>query len=414
MLLSPEKTTVWCGHTINLYKIFISVLLVVTGTMNTIVKKAFLNESAENSDGEVVKFNHPFFTTSFMMLGECLCMVVYLFYWLAGGLEKKPTAMEDREENVEGKATVGNPSLFLFLPSALFDVVASFMGYVGLTMTSAAQYQMLRGSNIIFVGILSVIVLKRRLEWFRWTGIAVVVCGITMVGGADFIKTGDLEEEEGALNQAVIGDIIIVCSQLVSACQCVYEEKYITKYDVHPLKVVGSEGIFGLTLLALAQVAFYFIGIDGFEIGDNPLIPGTGKHRLEDAPDAFTQMSNSGTLCCLLSLIVFSVAFFNFAGVSITKHMSATTKEVLDQLRTLVIWLLTILFHYIISEEDWTIPRWKDQFILQVFGFILLVTGILLYKNVLIMPAIRKRQQRKKEQRQADSHLMQTYSQQIT
>ena len=30
-------------------------------------------------------------------------------------------------------------------------------------------------------------------------------------------------------------------------------------------------------------MALYFIGIEGFELGDNPLIPGTGKHRLEDA-----------------------------------------------------------------------------------------------------------------------------------
>merc|ERR1712008_33366 len=57
-----------------------------------------------------------------------------------------------------------------------------------------------------------------------------------------------------------------------------------------------------------------------------------------------------------------STAFFNFAGVSITKHMSATTRKVLDTLRTLVIWLLTILFHYVISEEDWKMPRWRDQF----------------------------------------------------
>merc|ERR1712181_163667 len=190
----------------------------------------------------------------------------------------------------------------------------------------------------------------------------------------DFIKT-EADEEGGAVNEAVIGDIIIVCAQLVAACQFVYEEKYITKYDIHPLKVIGSEG---------------------FELGDNPLIPGTGKHRLEDALDAFTQMSNSGTLCGLLSLIVFSIAFFNFAGVSITKHMSATTRKVLDTLRTLVIWLLTILFHYVISEEDWKLPRWRDQFVLQVFGFLLLVTGIFLYSDVLIMPTIRKRQQKKK------------------
>ena len=39
-------------------------------------------------------------------------------------------------------------------------------------------------------------------------------CGIAMVGGADFIKTGD-EEGEGAVNKAVIGDIIIVCAQVI-------------------------------------------------------------------------------------------------------------------------------------------------------------------------------------------------------
>ena len=34
---------------------------------------------------------------------------------------------------------------------------------------------------MIFVGLLSVVFLKKRLEWFRWTGMAVIVCGIAMV-----------------------------------------------------------------------------------------------------------------------------------------------------------------------------------------------------------------------------------------
>ena len=61
---------------------------------------------------------------------------------------------------------------------------------------------------------LSVAFLKKRLEWFRWTGMAVVVCGVAMVGAADFIKTGE-GEEEGGVNKAVIGDIIIVCAQVI-------------------------------------------------------------------------------------------------------------------------------------------------------------------------------------------------------
>ena len=35
-----------------------------------------------------------------------------------------------------------------------------------------------------------------------------------MVGGADFIKTGEASEKEG-LGDAVIGDIIIVCAQVL-------------------------------------------------------------------------------------------------------------------------------------------------------------------------------------------------------
>ena len=46
----------------------------------------------------------------------------------------------------------------------------------------------------------------------------------------------------------------ILKHQVIAACQFVYEEKFIAKYNVHPLKVVGSEGIFGFIALILIQV----------------------------------------------------------------------------------------------------------------------------------------------------------------
>ena len=142
---------------------------------------------------------------------------------------------------------------------------------------------------MIFVGLLSVVFLKKKLEWFRWAGMAVIFVGILMVGGADFMKTDD----DGGLDSgAIVGDIIIVCAQvsgdtdtalnivfllqLVAACQFVWEEKFIAKYNIHPLKVVGSEGIFGFTVLVLIQIPLYFIIIKDFDIGYNP------DNRLED------------------------------------------------------------------------------------------------------------------------------------
>ena len=67
------------------------------------------------------------------------------------------------------------------------------------------------GSIMIFVGILSVIFLKKKMEWFHWTGMAVVFAGILLVGGADFMKTDD----EGFDSKAIIGDIIIICAQVL-------------------------------------------------------------------------------------------------------------------------------------------------------------------------------------------------------
>ena len=64
--------------------------------------------------------------------------------------------------------------------------------------------------------------------------------------------------------------------QVIAACQFVYEEKFIAKYNVHPLKVVGSEGIFGFIALILIQIPMYFIKDIGLELGYNP------DHRLED------------------------------------------------------------------------------------------------------------------------------------
>lgn len=53
----------------------------------------------------------------------------------------------------------------------------------------------------------------------------------------------------------------------------------------------------------------------------------------------------------ILGTIV-SIAFFNFAGISVTKEISATTRMVLDSVRTIIIWIFSIIcfgqaFHWL-------------------------------------------------------------------
>ena len=54
------------------------------------------------------------------------------------------------------------------------------------------------------------------------------------------------------------------------------------------------------------------------------------------APQAVAQMRALPHLAICVLLSTVSIAFFNFFGVSVTKHMSATTRMLLDSLRTMV------------------------------------------------------------------------------
>ena len=74
---------------------------------------------------------------------------------------------------------------------------------------------------------------------------------------------------------------------------------------------------------------------------------------------------------------VTSIAFFNFAGISVTKELSATTRMVLDSVRTLVIWAVSMLI------------GWQDFYYLQLIGFCILLAGMMLYNDIIILPSIK-------------------------
>ena len=49
-------------------------------------------------------------------------------------------------------------------------------------MVPASIYQMVRGFLVVFVGLFSVIFLKRRLNLSQWFGLFLVVLGVSLVG----------------------------------------------------------------------------------------------------------------------------------------------------------------------------------------------------------------------------------------
>ena len=309
------------------------------------------------------EFNHPFLQSLGMFFGEFTCIIAFklaVFYY-----RRKNVPDDQMPASVSGNRSY-NP--FIFFPPALFDLMATSIMYIGLNLTNASSFQMLRGALIVFTGLLSVAFLNRKLQRYEWLGIGFVIAGLVIVGVADmFSGKGQMH----GVNKMITGDLLIIIAQILTATQMVVEEKFVSSRNVSPLEAVGWEGIFGFSTMFILLFPFYYINV-GNEIFKNP------DGRLEDPIDAFHQMGNNWQVATGFLGTVLSISFFNFAGISVTKEISATTRTVLDSIRTFVVWIFSLAV------------GWEKFSAIQLLGFFVLMIGMFLYNNVLIRPMILK------------------------
>ncbi|MFH4975527.1 hypothetical protein AB6A40_002236 [Gnathostoma spinigerum] len=352
-----------------IFSVFLAVLMVITGSINTLAAKW-----ADSLKVHGKLFNHPFVQAICMFFGEFLCLLTFLIvhYWEKRKWKRQVT------EGSGGLIVDINPlseprlpqfNILLFAIPALCDVLGTSIMYIGLNLTQASSFQMLRGAVIIFTGLFSVAFLGSKLLGYRWIGMGSVTVGLVIVGVTDIMFDSDPKDD---LNGIVTGDLLIVMAQIVVAIQMVVEQKLLTNYDVPALLAVGLEGLFGMIILTVLLFPMYFIHVPS-AFSTNP------QHRLEDVINAVQEVIANPLIGVALALTVISIAFFNFAGISVTKELSATTRMVLDSVRTLVIWAVSI-------------PLFGQKFIpLQLLGFALLILGMFIYNDLVIGPYFRKK-----------------------
>jgi drug/metabolite transporter (DMT)-like permease len=117
----------------------------------------------------------------------------------------------------------------------MLDMTATSTMYIGLNLTYASSFQMLRGSVIVFVAILSMIFLNRKLKIREWFGIAFIIAGLGLVGLSDMM--GNSSGTDADRTNILIGDVLIILAQIITASQMVFEEKFVAGLDVPALQV---------------------------------------------------------------------------------------------------------------------------------------------------------------------------------
>ncbi|KAG7410583.1 hypothetical protein DER46DRAFT_581238 [Fusarium sp. MPI-SDFR-AT-0072] len=383
---------------------FLVAMMLLTGVCNTLLTKYQDNQCVRNCgpDDNLRKrafFNQPVLQTAQMFIGEMGC-------WLVVGLMAfwrrfKGSAPEDRgyqavdaEENGDAEAAPQaddrtkllhtGPSILrgyrvtlLALP-AICDICGTTLMNAGLLMVAASIYQMTRGALVLFVGLFSVVFLKRHLHLFQWLSLVGVVLGVAVVGLAGAIwpdekpenSIGQPEEDsvtDGGLSdaaRAIVGVLLIAGAQIFTATQFVLEEYLLERSTIDPIRVVGWEGIFGFSVTLLAMLVLHAT------IGSTD----AGKYGYFDIVEGWRQMTENKQVLISSFLIMISIGGFNFFGLSVTRSVSATSRSTIDTCRTLFIWIVSL-------GLGWETFKW-----LQIVGFALLVYFTFLFNGIIQPP----------------------------
>ena len=130
-----------------------------------------------------------------------------------------------------------------------------------------------------------------------------------------------------------------------------------TRYTVAPDIAVGFEGLFGALTIVLALP---FISLTPLADPSSP-----NYSPFFDLPRGWRQMIYTPTVLYSGIAIAISISLFNWFGLSVTRHLSATARSLTDTCRTLSIWLVSL-------GLGWEKLVWPIS-LLQVLGFSLLV-----------------------------------------
>ncbi|CAB4378480.1 unnamed protein product [Rhizophagus irregularis] len=372
--------------------------MLISGVCNTILNKYQDMACVEDCDDpdNAKYFEQPVWQTFNMFFGETMCYVlVYaILIWeyhqarkyaplavdgtLTGNSEENIVIEENENADVkveEGEELTGWLVYLFWLPT-LCDICGTTLMNIGLIYTTASVYQMLRGAVVLFTGSFSVLFLRRRLYAYHWFSLFLVVLGVTIVGMSSILFPSAEEKSDPLIDtlnsnsahtsngdlKASIGVFFVIFAQIFTASQFVIEEKIMERYHVKPLRAVGLEGIFGLLTVGVGAIILHFtIGIHHpggyFDIS-------TGWNQIL----SFRQIWITGIA------ISFSIAFFNFFGLSVTRTLSATSRSTIDTSRIVLVWVVSLFL------------GWESFSWFQVTGFVILVLGTFIFNNVIRPP----------------------------
>ena len=361
------------------------------GTCTVVVQKFLFEQKADGLSKYPLqhKFSKPWFQTNSMFIGMFLALVVYEIQRCFQKKKKNNQTFNEIESlaslnNSEGKNK--GPShfkmYFYVAGPACCDLLATALSNIGLLSINASVWQMLRGSMVLFSSIFCAFILKRPHFPYMWWSVLIITIALIIVSVSIVANTG--VSKAGVSTSRVVGAIFItVLAQVVQATQVVVEDFLMHDMTAPPILIVGLEGMWGMIITCIL-----FIPVTQFAFSS--MEEGNGVH--EDTLDTFVMIKNSKVLIAFVIVYILVILAYNITAMYVTNITSAVMRTILEGLRTLCIWIVQLIIFYAIqgtkygNEHPSLGEEWSKWSYMQMAGFLLLFTGMLLYNRIIEIP----------------------------
>lgn len=248
----------------------------------------------------------------------------------------------------------------MFFVPAWLNMTGSLCTITGLILVAPSIYQMIRGSTMIIVTFYSVIFFKKKLFRHQWVGIMIAICGVMTIGIVSVLH------KASSAKDPLLGIALLMIGQLFVGGMMVMDEITLRYVKIHPLEVVGVEGVGAVAFFAVILPAFNLIPceIPNLCFGGN----------IENVVLAVDGMLSNLTLLFSAMMFSITIAFYYWGCLTVTKHESAIARSVVDPCRAIFIWFFSIYM------------GWEVFDTLQFTGFIIQVSGSMIFNELLIPP----------------------------
>lgn len=348
-------------------------LQLISSAFNSITSKITLQQESKGYNNIQHCFDKPFFQAIIMTLAMTFAFVVRRFWDSNGKGPHPPTPIRLR--------------LLLAVP-ALCDLITAILNIFGLIFINLSIFQMLRSSQIIFTAFFSVFLLKKKIKKYEIVGIILVVISLILVGWAGMYIPSNKDDPENSqisnidsIREKLLGSLLVTFGQVFISIQIILEEYIIQiklKGKVGALEVIGNEGLMGLLItLTFLPIAFFCPGTD-----PSPFKNGS----LENMWDSLLMIYNNPKLVIYFLCSFIFGSIYNICAMCVITYTSSLTEAIIDAVSTLFVWIIMLVSYQIGLPYG---EPWNLFSFVELAGFLLLITGNLIYNGQLKLPCFK-------------------------